>query len=274
MPLPEGHSPWEHLQSVLMFTYNRLVRREFRDVGDENWDPDISTSRSSLRVACTIDENDSAIMVLIRMFFFYVVLRQASDLHPPLYTTPTDLYQSIFKFHPQVSLYFREDLEDVEEGYKPIDAVISFRLMNETSQSLSPANAQTLATKIYSIFGGRTPYRWRKGRVKLMYKDVDRGYDLKVHAYSEAEGREVITKVLNLQNHSIDLDFLNVSERATPPAIVPPTQYVYGESRRMPRTRPVGWVRFRYAELHIHGVDKAITLVDTTLRRGNALIVG
>jgi hypothetical protein len=274
MPLPEGHSHWEHLQSVLMFTYNRLVRREFRDVGDENWDPDISTSRSSLRVACTIDENDSAIMVLIRMFLFYVVLRQASDLHPPLYTTPTDLYQSIFKFHPQVSLYFREDLEDVEEGYKPIDAVISFRLMNETSQSLSPANAETLARRLYSIFGGATPYRWRKGRTKLMYKDVDRGYDLKVHAFSEAEGREVISKVLSVQNHSIDLEHLTVSGMASPPPIVPPTRYVYGESRRMPRTRPVGWVRFRYAELHIHGVDKAITLVDTTLRRGNALIVG
>jgi hypothetical protein len=274
MPLPENFSSWEHLQTVLMMTYNRIVREEFRDVAGADWEGDISTPRASLRVACTIRDDDSAVMCQLRMMLFYITLRGASDLHPPLYTTPTELYQTIFKFHPQVSLYFREDLEDVEEGYKPIDAVISFRLMNETSQSLSPVNAQTLATKIYSIFGGRTPYRWRKGRVKLMYKDVDRGYDLKVHAYSETEGREVIAKVLGLQNHSIDLDYLNVSERATPPAIVPPTQYVYGESRRMPRTRPVGWVRFRYAELHIHGVDKAITLVDTTLRRANALIVG
>lgn len=274
MPLPEGYSPWEHLQSVLMFTYNRVVRREFRDVGEENWDPDISTSRSSLRVACTIDESDSAIMVLIRMFLFYIVLRQASDLHPPLYTTPTELYQTVFKFHPQVTLYFREDLEDVEAGYKPIDAVISFRLMNETSQSLSPANAEVLARRIYSLFGGATAYRWRKGRTKLMYKDVERGYDLKVHAFSEGEGREVIAKVLSIQNHSIENSNLTISELAAPPPIVPPTRFVYGESRRMPRSRPVGWVRFRYAELHIHGVNKAITLVDTTLRRSGALIVG
>lgn len=273
MPLPEGFSSWEHLQTVLMSTYNRFVREEFRDVAGADWEGDISTPRASLRVACTVRDDDSAIMCNLRMMLFYITLRGAVDLHPPLYTTPTELYQSIFKFHPQVSLYFREDLEDVEEGYKPIDAVISFRLMNETSQTLSPSNAQTLALKINSLFGGRTPYRWRKGRVKLMYKHVDQGYDLKVHAFSEAEGRSVISKVLSIQGHGLDLEYLVTSEMAAPPPIVPPLNYTYGESRRAPRRRPVGWVRFRYAELHIHGVDKAITLVDTTLRRGNALVV-
>lgn len=268
MPLPPNFSPWEHLQSVLISVHNKRVRDEFADASDD----DLTTPRSSLKLACTLRDTDSAIQTLLRMNLFYMSLRGASDLHPPLYTLPVDHYQQEVKFAPQVSLYFREDLEDVEQGYAPIDAKVSFRVQNTTYQTFSPADAQLLANKIRTEFASGQGYRWQKGRVKLSYRDKERGYQFSVNAYSEAEGRSVISKVLSLQNDTLVVESLTISQLSAVPPIVPPTQVVYGRSRRLPRKRPVGFVRFRYAEVHIWGVPNPIILVDTTGRRPNALI--
>jgi hypothetical protein len=271
MPLPDDFSPWEHLQSVLMQSHNRLVREEFRDLGDD-WEEDITLPRSSLRVACTIRDDDSAIQTLLRMLFFYGTLRKAQDFHPALYTTPIDRYQQEIKFAPQITLYFREDLEDVEEGYAAIDAEISFRVQNQNYNTFTEANAITFANKIKTEFCPNNGYRWRKGRTKISYRDKEKGYLLSINAYSEAEAREVISKVLSIQNDGIDNSKMIISQLAETPPTIPPTEFIYGNSRRIPRRKPVGYVRFQFAELHLWGVKNAITLVDRSYRRRNPLV--
>lgn len=273
MALPDNFSPWEHLQTVLMSVHNRRVRKEFSDVGGDDWSPDIGTPRGSLRTACTIRDDDSAVLALHRVYLFYVMLRHASDIHPPLYTTPLEHYQEVVTFAPQVTLYFREDLEDVEDGYQPIDAEISFRLMGETSNTFTPSDATIIANRIKSEFSSGGGYRWHKGRVKVTYRKKEQGYLLSVNAFSESEARQVINKVLDIQNHSIDEEYLTVHNLSQAPPVVPPAQFIYGESRRPPRRRPVGYVRFQWAELHIWGVQNAITLTDRTYRRRNPIAV-
>lgn len=268
MALPSDFSPWEHFQSTLISVQNKRVREEFNDADDD----DISTPRSSLKLACTLRDDDSAIQTLLRLWMFYILLRGASDLHPPIYTMPTDRYQQDVKFAPQVTLYFREDLDDVEEGYKPIDSEISFRVKNESYQTFSPADAQSLANRINLEFGVGDGYRWHKGRTKLSYRDKENGYQFSVNAYSESEGRAVISKVLSLQSDTLSGDKLTVSELGATPATLPPTESIYGKARRLPRRRPVGYVRFRYAECHVWGLNKAIILVDATGRRPGALV--
>jgi hypothetical protein len=267
--MPENS--WEHLQSVLQNVHNRRVREEFSDVGDDS--DDISTPRASLRTACKITDDDSAIIALMRMMLFYMPLRKASDMHPPLYTMPVSTYQESIKFAPQVVLYFKEDLSDVETGYAPIEAEISFRLVDETSTTYTEAKARVLANKIKAEFAlGGTGYRWKKGRVKLSYRKPEDGYQMLINAFSEAEGKEVLNKVLDLHGHTIDGDKLSISQMESLPPIVPPTQMIYGKARRLPRKRPVGHVRFVYADLHIHGISNAITLIDLSRRRSKPLI--
>lgn len=272
MSLPEGFSSWEHLQSVLMHSYNRVVRESFRDLGDDNWDDDITTARGSLRVACTIKDDDSAVMANLRMMLFYMTLRQASDLHPPLYTIPADTYQQSVKFMPQVTMFFEEDLEDTESGYTRINAEVSFRLYNESPETFTPTEALSLANKIKAEFATGGGYRWHKGRIKVSYKEPEKGYNFLVYGYTKADAIGVIRKAMSIQGHVPDNDKMTVVERENNPPIVPPVQRVYGESRRAPRRMPIGWVRFKYAELHIHGMPNAITLVDSTWRRSNALV--
>lgn len=270
MALPDDFSPWEHLQDVWRRVHNRRVREFFSDLPEN--DLDINSPRGALKVACMMDDNDTGDMEVIRTLLFWLVLGQASALHPPLYTMPTDRYQQEIKFAPQITLYFREDLEDVEEGYSPIDAEVSFRVMNETSETFTPTNAMALARRVQSEFATGTAHRWQKGRVKLNYRDGTKGYLLSINAYSEAEGKDLIRKVLSIQAHTLDESKLTISQLGEAPAIVPPLDHIYGESRRLPRRRPVGWVRFKYAECHVWGIKQPITLVDLTLSRRQPLL--
>jgi hypothetical protein len=277
MPLPNNFSPAEHLQDILKKTLNREVREWFSDVGDENWQPDVTTPRASLRVACTHQENDTMDITILRMLFFQMLVKgllSDADIfsNMPFYSMPIEAYQQTVKFLPQVILYFREDYEDVESGYKPIDAQIGFRIPNEVSESYTEAKAQALANKIRSEFAVNNGYRWRKGRVKASYIDKEKGYQLIIAAYSEGEAREIINKVLDLQNDSIDNDCLTFSSLGGTPPIVPPSKLIYGKSRRLPRTRPVGYVRFQWAELHLWGLQNPVVLVDRSKRRKTALV--
>ncbi|NJO78820.1 MAG: hypothetical protein HC827_10020 [Cyanobacteria bacterium RM1_2_2] len=269
MPLPQGFSEWEHLQSVLMQVHNRIVRDEFNDADDD----DISTPRSSLKTACLLKDNDSILQTLLRYWLFYVDLRKAQDLQTPIYGIPIDGYQSEVAYKPQVKLFFKEDLDDIEPGYAPIRAEITFRLYDERYDTFSPSEAQSLATRIRSEFASGGGYRWHKGRLKVSYRRPEQGYQLIITAFSESEAREVIGKVIGLQGHSVDPDYLTISNRASNPPTVPPMEVIYGKNRRLPRKRPVGWVRFQYAELHLWGLPQPITLVDRTGYRANPLEV-
>jgi hypothetical protein len=274
MALPSDFNAFEHLQDIWRKVHNKRVREHFRDLADPDgdWDAEIDTPRGSLRVACTMNDDDTGDMTTIRTLLFWVVLGEAAALQPPIYGIPVDRFQQTVKFAPQVTLYFKEDWSDVEEGYAPIDAEVSFRMMGESTQSLSQAELNNLAAKIRNEFATGQGYRWQKGRVVLSYRDLDRGYRFIIHAYSETEGRDVISKILSLQGHSIDLKFLTINQLAETPPIVPPSQTILGRARRLPRKRPVGFVRFLYADINIWGLPNAVCLVDRSGRRRSALI--
>lgn len=268
MALPPEFSDWEHFQSTLIAVQNRRIREEFNDADDD----DISTPRSSLKQACLLKDGDSALQTLSRLWLYYVVLGGATALHPPLYSIPSDRYQQLVRFAPQITLYFKEDISDVEDGFAPLDAEISFRLMHESSTTVTKEDLRQLATKIRSEFAAAGGYRWKKGRVKLNYRDQERGYLLSINAFSESEGKEIINKVLDLQSHTLDNERLTINQLGEAPPIMPPTQQILGKTRRQPRRRPVGYVRFVWAEAHLWGIPEGITLLDRSGRRRNPII--
>lgn len=265
MPLPDNFSPWEHLQSTLIFTYNREVFQEFRDINSGAEEDDINTPRASLRTACMIRDDDSAVMCAIRMMLFYFSLRKAQDLQTPIYGIPTPSFQEARKFKPQVQLSFQEDHRDIEPGYTPVTGEISFRLMSESSQTLTESEARVIANKVKTLFGGQSAFVWRKGKVMCSYTDRAKGYQLQLLCRDKSEGKRVIEQVLDIQNHSPDWKFLNVSENENAVGrypTIPPRETVLGRSRRMPRSRPIADVRFQYAVMHVHGISNPVVLYD------------
>lgn len=270
MPLPNNFSAFEHLQSVFSQAFNRKIREEFSDLTDD--DLEISTSRGSLKTACMIQDNDSADMMLLRAMFYFFVVRSGEDLNPPIYGIPVDLFQSEVKFKPQIKLYFREDLDEVETGYQPVKSELTFRLASHNYDTISPTEANSLARKIATELGSGSGYRWHKGRLKVSYRKPEHGYQMVVTAYSESEARDVINKCLDIQNRSIDESCLTVSTKAQNPPTIPPNEFIYGKTRRLPRERPVAWVRFQWAELHVWGLPKPVVLVDRSGRKPNPLV--
>jgi hypothetical protein len=274
MTLPEGFSEWEHLQSTMFSAYNRFVREEFSDIED---DDNISTPRSSLKVACLMQDSDTAAIAAVRMMFFYMTIRKAQDLQRPVYGIPYTAIQETRKYKPQITLHFMEDLEDVdsEAGYQPVYGEIAFRLMNESSTTITESELYNYANRIQSTFGSGNGFVWQKGKAMITYTQPDRGYKLQVNCRSEGAGRNVVERVLSVQSHSVDLEYMNFKENKAPADAYPNnpgSTVILGKSRANPRRRPVANVRFRYAVAHIHGLAVPITLYDRTGYHRNALV--
>lgn len=273
MAIPPEFNEVEHLQSVVRRYVNRQIREDFQDLGDDTWEPETGTTRGAMRHALTHKDNDSLPMSLSRMFLYYFTYGKAAALQAPIYGMPSIAFQELFRFKPQVRLLFLEDQSLVDDGYEAVKAEISFRIMSETETTMTPAKAQVLANKINTLFAEGKGFTWKKGHEKWIYYDQSKGYQLSLLAWNEVEAKKIIEQVLDIQGHSPDWEeHLTVSTKKRSFLTIPKMKYVYGKNRREPRDRPVAFVRFRYAELHLWGMFNAITLVDKTGLKRNPLI--
>lgn len=273
MPYPD--QPTEHLQSCIRNWFNREVRDYFSDIGvDDNWDPDLLVPRQSLAAACRHQDDDTLQLTMLRCWFFEHIRSQTYRV--PFYGIPVSSFQERRRFQPQIKLVFKEDLEDVEPGYVPVEGEITCRIMNYTNETLTPPIAQGLAQRVRSAFGNSGQgYIWRKGKTMASYSDWGRGYQLQLLVRNETDARALVENVLDIQNHSPDWSKLNISqneEPATAYPTIPETDFIYGETRRLPRRRPVADCRFQFALLHIHGIKSPIVLYDRSYTYQTALI--
>lgn len=272
MALPANFNHWEHLQDMLRREHNRAVSRYFRDVGDIDWEPTVNTPRASLRTACTIDDKDTVDMTLLRLYLFYEILGYSKKGLARVYGIPATRFEENVVGKPEVFLYFSMDREAIPDGSDVIDAEYSFRLMDESSSSMTMTKAKTIANKIKSIFiNNNQGIVWTKGKFISSYTDKELGYRLRIYASSKTEGIEVIKKILQIRSHSFDEEKYSLSSPDKNSINNPGTVTIMGKKRNKKRWRPTGNVRFRYAYLYVHGYDEDIPLVDTTGRWFNTL---
>lgn len=275
MAIPAEFSETEHLQNLIRLYVNKMIREDFRDLGGDAWEPDVTTKRGAMRYAMTHKDSDPIPHTLLRLFLYYFVYSKARDLQAPIYGIPSIDFQEYTKFHPQVHLFFHEDIDDVEEGYQPIKGKIAFRLMDESSDSMTRTKAEILANRIKTNFAANNGFRWHKGWHMAQYKDPKKGYHLQLYVFDRGEAKRVIEQVLDIQGHSPDWGLFQFNERDNPASqfpTIPGTERIYGKIRRKPRRRPRAYVRFRSAELHLHGLPKAIILLDRTNRNRQAVV--
>jgi hypothetical protein len=261
MPTPAKFSPAEHLQDTIRRTLNPEVKEWFRDVPD---DPDINTPRASLRVACIHLDADSLLMTKTRMLFFEFLCRKpwraasgsgesrGSNLPPRL-------------LRPRIVLVFHEDDSDVEPGYSPVVGEIGFRIMDETAAGLTEAKLNALGAKIKTLFGVGNGYLWKRGRKQLVYNDPVNGYQNRVLCFSQTEGKNLISKLLDIRNKNPDWKYASLSEnleesQAFP--TIPEKQQILGKNRKLARNRVRADVRFSYAYIEIAGLPNKIYLYD------------
>lgn len=272
MPLPNTFSEWEHLQDQLRRTHNPEVLDFFRDVADD----DITTPRGSLKTACRMDDKDTAVMTLLRLFLFEFTVGRGRRLEIGDTEPSVDLpsYAAIRRNKPIITLFFREDAGDVDPGYQRIKGEISFRLMNQTNTTISEAEARAYGTKIKSAFATGGGFVWKRGKIMCSYTDWDKGYQLQLLTRTAAEGKRVVEQVLDIQSHTPEWEYFQVKENDQPSQAfptVPPRATIMNKSKKLPRRRPIADVRYEYATLKLFGVGKATVIHDRTYRFRDAL---
>jgi hypothetical protein len=257
MPLPEDFSPWEHLHQMLRNAHNTNVEQTFLGVPSD----DITTSFGGMKVATLLQDDDTVDMTLLRLFLFYFVFQ--ANLPQPVYAyPPEDLFTAV-RGHPQVILLFRESLtiEQRAEKQRAAQSQITFRLMNLTPQTITPAYANELALIIKERLATGAGFQWERGPIKVSYKDTVHGYDFYLLVPNEGEAVRVIETIVSLRGHPFDETKLIVH---TAKQVFPQSQgyqEVYGKEIKKPRLRPTTTVRFLRAELHIQGIPQPILLV-------------
>lgn len=273
MALPPNFSHWEHLQDMLRREHNKVVARYFRDLGPD-WEPDINTPRAALRTAVTIADKDTDVITLMRLYLFYDILGYSRKGLGVFYGMPAQRFQENVAGKPEIFLYFSQDSDAVPDGESKIDAEYSFRLMDESSESMTEAKAKILAQQIANNFitGGKG-YEFTKGKAIVTYKDMEKGYRLAIYATNTIEGTNVIKKILAVRQHAFEVDRVSTSDPEKGSVNRPTkTRKVYGKNRKGTRWRPTANVRFRYAYMYLHGLNEPIYLVDLTGR--NSALAG
>lgn len=276
MTIPPEFNEVEHLKSVIRRYVNRQIREDFQDLGGDTWEPETGTTRGAMRHALTHKDNDALPVTLSRLFLYYFTYGKAQALQTPVYGIPTEFYQQdALTYVPQITLHFKEDSEDVEEGYNAIIGEINFRISGETHKTITEAKLKTLANQIKTNFGANKGFVWRKGKIRCNYSDRSKPYFLQVLSRDVSVGKLIIDRVLDIQNHSPDWKYLNIAENQEPSQAyptIPPTEGILSKSRRLPRRRPIADVRFTKAEAHIYGLSVPIILYDRTRIYSKALV--
>jgi hypothetical protein len=247
---------WSNLRDFLRKTYNKEVNAWFADVDDPT--PDNSTSRKQAKRACLLLPKETQNMALLKMLTFRYECQQV-HLRPEIYGIPTlDFHESVI-YKPQIVIHWTERTDiATANNRKPIKAQCSVRYRG-TYESKNDLLA--LKRKIISIFtAGSAEHHWTKGRIKYSYRDKIKGYEMIITASNVSDAKEVIGKMLAIQNDTINEDFLTTSttDRSF---TARETVTVAGRIFEKPKRRPTGVVYFNRAEFKIHGMPKDIILV-------------
>lgn len=261
MVLPTNFSSFFHLRSVLLQTHNAVVQSFFLDENNELPELGVSTPRASLFTASSILPDDTIEIIIGKLFFFYIVMGKARALQAPLYGLPSENFHDSVEFVPQVKLiFFEKQAQAILKNRVPIRAEISFRLMGLTPTSITEQYVKNLAAKIKTVMA--TPvFSFQKGQIKVSYRDLANGYRFILATDTVNTAVSVIQKVLTIQNHTYNSDYLTFSESLKDFPEDAGTQEILGQTVRKPRLRPSGTVRFRRAELNLHGFFKNVLLV-------------
>ena len=243
--------------------FNAEVQRWFKDL-DSNAD----IGRRALRDSLLIQANESRTSAMFKVQYFRDFVQKVHN-QPAIIGIPKEQFDIGIEveYRPVVNLYFQQDKDAIPTGYSPIRAEISFRLMNETEETLTTANLKALALKIKSEFALNQGYTFNKGKNIAHYLDRERGYSLQIYVLNEAEGIEVIRKILSIQNHTYDEDKFRITQPKRNSLNIASNTIIAGETYKKLRWRPTGTVRFQWASLIVRTRPYPFWLVDRSFSR-------
>lgn len=275
MSLPENFGSFEHLQRVYRQQFNRQVQEYFKDLG-ETWEPEVNTARGSLRVACTMTDDDSAPMMAMRHKLFYDVLGYGRANLGIIYGTGM-MDAPPVAGHPQMFFVFTQDEAATPPEESPIQHEKSVRLMKysctpgNTKPAITKTNLIEFAAEVKAQFlSSSRGITYTTGNKSASYTDPENGFAKGNYLLvnSRADAVEVYKKICNVIDVTFKDEKLVVSDpdkQSTTTATAGKIT-VLGKQIQNRRYRPVAVLRFRYAYVSLGALVPPVFLLDTTLR--------
>ena len=261
----------ELFQSFCRRYFNKVVRKHFKDVTSNDKDSlSNAVPRQLIKNICLHEDKDPIMLTIGRLLIWWV---EAKGLfNDVIYGIPSTDFEIKYNYYPQVKLHFQEGrYESSTNNRRPIRSEVSFRWRTE---DYTTANINALATKIHNDFA-KPVFNYDKGRQCFTYWDDQKGYRFTVYAQSELEARKVIEQTIRIQDDTEPDWDKNLRYHETKENFgVQGTVKVMGETIRKPKRRPIGTVKYNYAELFIPGMTKPIILSDITSLKPQALRYG
>jgi len=212
MPEPDNFSPTEQFQDVNKKIANKIIREYFKDVINLEADLDLTAPRQALLKACLHKEDDSLMLTVARNQLFEQYTSYARDRQPiPTGDLLNELSESVV-YRPKITLFFKEDDDDIDPDYQAVRMEISWRLMDKTSTTISKTELTSIANKIKTTFGQSSGYIFKKGRKIVSYRQKSKGYEFLIRARSLTDGKELIRDILTMNGDSIETGLLKLSE--------------------------------------------------------------
>ncbi len=186
------------------------------------------------------------------------------------------------RYRPQIRLHFLQDTDYRKgkdspdyQGRRRIAGRLTWRLMDETNESISRAELTRIGEQIKQVFGANGGYTWQKGKDLYCYADWEKGYQMQILARSASQARDLVSKILSLQGHSPQWMYLTKIENAETQSRYPETpvkKTILGQNVTLPKLRPNIEVRFTHADARIHQLVKPVLLYDRKHIKPNPLV--
>jgi hypothetical protein len=255
---------WAQLRKILRNgdSFNREVYEWFRDA-------DNNDTRRALRDDLLIGAKDSIQIAQVKMKTFRELI-QKTHLKPDIIGMPKIDVDADVTYKPEVTLFFKQNKQSVPRNKTAKTAKMSYRLMNQTSSSLSKTELVTLGRDIYNDFA--TPvYRFNKGKIIAWYIRAEQGLNLQIYCHTEEIGETVVKKVLQHRNLTFENDYFKFTKPSKNSDLTPGNITILGESREKPIWRPTVFVEFSHASINLHNDTKIRILCDLSGMYANPL---
>ncbi|WP_052754417.1 hypothetical protein [Calothrix sp. 336/3] len=178
---------------------------------------------------------------------------------------------------PKVILFFKSPKPIKKENTRTdrrYEAYVSFRLMNETSETITKTEVETIAQRIKSVFA-TPPLSWNRGKLFCTYSDWSKGYQFQLIVSSKEEAKKLIKALLKIQGHTPNWAFMNSIENEEAEESfdeTPGKKNILGQAVNNPVKRRKIRTLFAYALMYLPPKVDPVVLISIDGRHQNPVV--
>lgn len=253
MAIPPNVNDHESLTDLLKKIHNKEVREFFKEDLPED---EFSNPESRLKYECLIQDDDSAIRTLQRLFFFeFKMPRFIDKICSNIRGIPIDDIREYIK--PQLELYF-EEIKPYDNNKAKPKRIKKWLRVFKNPEDITPLDIQQLTQKINLKFPEN--YTHYCGKEGYSYYDRFNIFKMIVPARSQVDASLMISKMCDIQDITFKESLMRKHEDVSNIENTE-TIRILNETKKKYKNRNYGTVKLKTAFLDI-GQYKSVPLIE------------